>query len=95
MRTLINYGKTFPNYETAPNQSLIPGIKRYVDNRIRPGHFLTALFSDKLTDTFARADETNTPLIQDWVRWVYNEMPASMVGSTEKVERHLDGDTIL
>jgi len=79
-----------PNYETAPNQSMVPSIKRYVDNRISPGHFLTALFSDKLTDTFARADETNTPLIKDWVTWVYAEMPASMVGSAEKVKQHLD-----
>ena len=78
------------NYSTAPNQSLVPGIKRYVDKGIMPGHFLTALFSDKLTDTFARADETNAPLIKDWIRWVYNEMPGSLVGSIEKMERHVN-----
>jgi len=77
------------DYETAPNQSMVPGIKRYVENRIRPGHFLTALLSNDLTGTFNRADGTNEPLIREWVRWVYNEMPFPMVGSREKVEAWL------
>ena len=77
------------NYEIAPNQSMVAGIKRYVENRIRPGHFLTALLSNDLTGTFNRADETNEPLIRDWVVWVYNEMPGHMVGSQEKVEAWL------
>jgi hypothetical protein len=77
------------NYSKAPNQSMVTGIKRYVDKGIMPGHFLTALFSDKLTDTFARADGTNTPLIKEWVGWVYNEMPSNLVGSLEKMAAHV------
>ena len=77
------------NYSTAPNQSMVAGIKRYVDKGIMPGHFLTALFSDKLTDTFARADGTNTPLIKEWVRWVYNEMPSDLVGSLDRMAAHV------
>ena len=77
------------NYSTAPNQSMVAGIKRYVENGIMPGHFLTALFSDKLTDTFARADGTNTPLIKEWVGWVYNEMPSNLVGSLDKMAAHV------
>jgi hypothetical protein len=77
------------DYSTAPNQAMVAGIKRYVENRIRPGHFLTALLSNDLTGTFNRADGTNEPLIREWVRWVYNEMPSDMVGSREKVEAYL------
>ena len=73
---------------------MVAGIKRYVENRIRPGHFLTALLSNDLSGTFNRADGTNEPLIRDWVVWVYNEMPFHMVGSREKVEAWLD-DTVL
>ena len=77
------------NYATAPNQKMVPAIKRYVENRIEPGHFLTALFSNDLTGTFNRADETNGSLIRDWVVWVHNEMPGHMAGSREKVEAYL------
>ena len=77
------------NYSTAPNQAMVLGIKRYVEHGIRPGGFLTALFSDDLTRTFSHADEKNCPLIGAWVRWVYNEMPHYMVGSREKVEAYL------
>ncbi len=77
------------DYSTAPNQSLVAGIKRYVENRIEPGHFLTALFSNDLMRTFARADETNEPLIRQWVQWVHNEMPGNMAGSKEIVSAHL------
>ena len=82
------------NYATAPNQKMVPAIKRYVENRIEPGHFLTALFSNDLMRTFARADETNGSLIREWVIWMWNDMPFHMVGSREKVEAWLD-DTVL
>jgi len=77
------------DYTKAPNQSMVAAIKRYVDHGIMPGHFLTALFSDKLTNTFARADETNGLAIKEWVEWVYNEMPLRLVGSLEKMAKHV------
>ena len=82
------------NYATAPNQKMVPAIKRYVENRIEPGGFLTALLSNDLMRTFARADETNGSLIREWVQWMWSDMPPNMVGSQEKVEAWLD-DTVL
>ena len=82
------------NYATAPNQKMVPAIKRYVENRIEPGHFLTALLSNDLMGTFSRADETNGSLIREWVIWMWNDMPFHMVGAREKVEAWLD-DTVL
>ena len=77
------------DYTKAPNQSMVAGIKRYVEHVIMPGHFLTALFSDKLTDTFARADGSNTVVLREWVQWVYNEMPLNLVGSLGKMAAHV------
>ena len=53
---------------------MVSGIERYVEHGIMPGHFLTALFSDKLTDTFARADGTNGLIVKEWVQWIHWEM---------------------
>ena len=81
-----------PDYSTTPNQEnprMVAGIKRYVEHGIRPGDFLTALFSNDLTRTFSHADEKNYPLVGEWVRWMYNEMPSNMVGSQEIMEAYL------
>ena len=82
------------NYATAPNQKMVPAIKRYVENRIETGAFLHALCSNDQMGTFSRADETNGSLIREWVIWMWNDMPFHMVGSREKVEAWLD-DTVL
>jgi hypothetical protein len=86
-----------PDYSKAPNQDMVHSILRYVEHGITPGHFLTALFSDELANTFARADETNTPLIREWVLWVHDEMPGDTVGSRAKMKSYInrkrkDGD---
>ena len=79
------------DYSTAPNQNMIPAIKRYVEDRILPGNFLVALFSDELHNTIRHADETNYPLIGEWGKWVWNEMPLIMSGSRQNVAAHVAG----
>ena len=78
------------DYSKAPNQSMVAGIKRYVEQGIMPGHFLTALFSDKLTDTFAHADGTNSLILREWVQWVHGEMPPNLTGSLEIMAEHVN-----
>ena len=77
------------DYSKAPNQSMVAGIKRYVEQGIMPGHFLTALLSDKLTDTFGHADGTNSLILKEWVQWVYGEMPHGLAGSLEVMAKHV------
>ena len=77
------------DYSKAPNQSMVAGIKRYVEQGIMTGHFLTALLSDKLTDTFARADGTNSLILKEWVQWVYGELPHGLAGSFEIMAKHV------
>ena len=79
-------------YSTAPNQKMVQAIKRYVENRILPGNFLVALFSDELHGVLRHADETNFPLISEWGIWVWNEMPSTMCGSRQNVDAHVFGE---
>lgn len=80
------------DYSTAPNQKMVPAIKRYVEHRILPGNFLVALFSDELHNTIRHADGTNYPLIGEWGKWVWNEMPLVMSGSRQSVDAHVAGE---
>lgn len=61
-------------------------LRRYVDDGTPPGHFLTALLSNDLNSTFARADDTNRPAIYDYLLWLYNWSPAGCHGSPENFE---------
>ena len=81
---------SFVDYSIAPIQTSVPTIKRYVENHVNPGHFFEALFADHL-DAVVRADPTNYAVLREWVQWVRMEMPRNMVGSQEKVTRHLTG----
>ena len=78
------------DYSTAPIQASVPTIKRYVENHIAPGHFFEALFANHI-DAVVRADPKNYAVLREWVQWVHGEMPQSMLGSKEKVTRHLTG----
>lgn len=60
-------------------------VLRYIEHGIRPGHFLTALFSNDLMETFGRADESNTAAMREWVRYVYNCAPVGCHGSPGRV----------
>jgi hypothetical protein len=48
------------------------GIRRYYQDGIPPGHFLTAIIDNDLKGVFARADEINKAAIEQilmWFRW--------------------------
>jgi hypothetical protein len=77
------------DYSTAPIQSAVPLIKRYVENHIAPGGFFTALFANHIS-AVVRADPKNYEVIREWVRWVHGEMPREIVGSQENVTAHLN-----
>ena len=74
------------DYSTLPD-GLQGGMKRYVEDGILPGNFLTAILeNDQVTAVF-RADDTNVKLIPDIVKWVHWEIPNSAWGSKENVTR--------
>lgn len=71
-------------------QEMIPGhmhgaVRRYVDQGLPPGGFLTAVLCHDLFETFGNADETNLSYIYNWVNFVYNYLPAQCHGNEQRV----------
>ena len=73
------------NYAGLP-EGLQGGMKRYVEDGIQAGHFLTAVLSNDLLGAVSRADGTNVKLIPEIVRWIYNEAPSNCWGDEERVQ---------
>jgi len=67
----------------------LDGIKRYVEDRIPPGGFLTAVLENNLKESFARADDENLVTIFELVSYIYNRIPFICWGSPEKVKKWL------
>jgi len=65
-------------------------IDRYVQDHTPVGGFLTALLSNDLFIAVMRADDINVALLRDYVRYLFNETPATCWGSPEKVKAWLD-----
>jgi len=51
------------------------GVRRYIENGIPPGHFLTAVLSNDFVGAIGRADEVNKERFGDWALFLYNELP--------------------
>jgi len=60
-------------------------VRRYLNDGIMPGDFLTAALENDLVQSFARADGTNRAAMFDWASWLYNECPEPARGSEAKV----------
>jgi hypothetical protein len=77
-----------PNYSSLPPH-LQESFQLYIERRVPTGGFLTALLSNDLKETFARADNHNRHLVYDIVFWLYNEAPMPCWGSPENVQAWL------
>jgi len=65
------------------------GIDKYVRDHCPPGSFLTAVLSNDLRESFARADEENIRDMFEIVSYCYNKIPMTCWGSPEVVEAWL------
>ena len=61
------------------------GMERYLEHGIMPGHFMTAVLENNLSESFARADDEARQLLFAIVSFCYNELPLTAWGSAEKV----------
>jgi hypothetical protein len=62
------------------------GFWNYFKHRIEPGSFLTAMLSnDDVVTVVSRADTNNQHKLVEWVKFLYNDVPANCWGSKEKV----------
>lgn len=71
------------NYEKLPVRVRL-GMRRYVEQGISPGEFLTAVIENNLVMAVAHADDINFPRIKDFKEFLYNEMPTASWGSKKK-----------
>jgi len=60
--------------------------RRYIENGISGGSFLTEVFSNRLVQAYGRADDQNTAAMRNWADFLYNEAPRGCWGSPELVD---------
>ena len=77
------------NYDRLP-EHMIGAARRYVEEGIKPGGFLTAILCNSLMGAYANADNINIASMQDWVMWLYNDVPSACCGSMGKVNAWCD-----
>ena len=65
---------------------MMPALKRYIEEKIPPGHFLTAVICNDLTEACGRADDENMANLPAYVAYLYNEAPANCWGSKKKMK---------
>ena len=63
-----------------------PGILRWIEEGIKPGEFLSAIITNDLQETFARADDENIFRIHSYIRFFYNHTPSGCWGSIERAK---------
>jgi hypothetical protein len=64
----------------------------YVEHRIQPGGFLTAVLENDLREACGRADDECRECLFDIVCYIYNELPAACWGDRGAVHRWLTAE---
>ncbi len=78
-----------------PNSELIePRFKQsldyYVEHKMQPGHFITAVLENDLVGAFGRADYEAIENLKHIICYCYNEIPSDCWGNKEKVKNWLN-----
>lgn len=68
------------------------GLRRYLEERIRPGHLLSAVLENNLCGAMNRFSGHDFSELHTLVKFVYNEIPDVAWGSKGKVAKWLAGD---
>ncbi len=63
---------------------MMAAIRRYIEERLQPGDFLTAVIDNDLAEAVGRADDENMANLPAFVGYFYNEAPSSCWGSPAK-----------
>jgi hypothetical protein len=76
------------NWALIPD-SMIGGLRRWIENGTEPGHFLTAVLLNDLRGAVERADDTNIHRLADYVKFLHNYAPSGCWGSMDNYLRWL------
>ncbi len=72
-------------YEMLPDH-MQGGMRRYVENGIQPGSFLTALLSNDFMEAARKADNVNLHNLYIYASFFHNELPEECYGSPAAVK---------
>ena len=81
---------TYWFFDTYIPDRMMPGLERYINEGIMPGHFLTAVLENDLAEAFGRADTENLKNMRAYVGYLYNEAPIDCWGSPAKVREWIE-----
>ena len=81
---------TYRFFDTYIPDRMMPGLERYINEGVPPGHFLTAVLNNDLMDACGRADDENSKNIRAYCGYLYNEAPIGCYGSPEKVKAWIE-----
>ena len=70
---------------------MMGGIHRYVNDRVKAGDFLMAVFENDFVKLAGRADSENLRNLPAYASYLYNECPTLCHGSKERVNEWLAG----
>ena len=70
---------------------MVEGLELYINHRIKPGSFMTAVLANDLIEAVGKADHRNIKNIPAYVYFFYNYAPPECFGSYEKVNAWLEG----
>lgn len=70
---------------------MVGGIERYIEQRVPPGSFLSAVICNDLKQAVAKADDINMNLLPQYVKFFYNCAPSPCWGSPERMDAWLAG----
>lgn len=72
---------TFRNFYIP--KRMMDELQRYIENRVSPGDFLTAVIQNDLKEAVSRADDENLINLPAYVAFLYNHAPIGCWGSRE------------
>ena len=76
------------NYALLP-EHLRDGMRRYIEQHIRPGDFLFGVLINNFMEACGHADAISSQFLPDIATFLHNEAPSGCWGSTRKVEAWL------
>lgn len=86
---MTNLQEFMLKYPKIPTHTL-NGLLSYWKQHTPTGGFLAAVLSNKLIESFQRADDFNRPAMEAICSFVYNEMPSGCYGSVKIVEEWIN-----
>lgn len=70
----------------------LAALDRYVNHRLQPGGFLTAVLSNDLFGAVSKADSFNKLALTEICQYIYNEVPSNAWGTYDVVRNYLRGE---